>query len=505
MNEYVLEARNITKKFPSTIANKNINLNVRKGEILGLIGENGAGKSTLLKILNGHYSYGDFEGKIILNGQEVRFHSPNDAQVKGIGFVPQEISILKGLTIAENIYSSNISKGSFSNKFVNLKKIKSYAQELLESLNIDLDPNLPAKMLTIGQQQLLMVVRALSMSPEILILDEPTTSLGKEDVANLYEVLKNLKRKGTSIIFVTHRLDEIMEITDRVTILRDGCYISTFNKSEYVRDKIIADMIGRELTNMYPKRNVELGEEVLRVESLTVEHPKIYGRNIIQDISLSVRKGEILGLAGLVGAGRTETLQAIFGLVKRKCGEIYINGKEINIKNPSDAKRNGIVYVTEDRKKDGLLFLMNIRNNLMASNMKAISGLGIIKNKTQDKRADKMFKQMRIKADRMDLKVTALSGGNQQKVVIGRALNAEPLILLLDEPTKGIDVGSKNEIYILMNELAAKGVSIILTSCELCELLEMSDRFVVLASGRIAGELDKTEYIDKEVMRLSTS
>jgi len=504
MESYSLEAVNITKKFPGVIANKNVMLKVKRNEIHGLIGENGAGKSTLLKILNGWYPYGTFEGQILIDGKNVEFHSPHDAQLKGIGFVPQEINILDNLSVAENIFVGNLTQKNRNISWVSFKNVNEMTGKLLEKNQIDLDPTAYARSLSVGQKQLLMVARALSKNPKVLILDEPTTSLTMTEVDNLFNVLRRLKEKGTSIIFVTHKLAEIMEITDKVTILRDGYNISSYGKEQYDREKIITDMVGRKIENMYPKRHVHIGEEVLRVENLTVEHPKILKRNLIENISFSLRKGEVLGLAGLIGAGRTEVLNALFGVSGYSSGKIIRNGKEVVIRNEIDAINHGFAMVTEDRKKDGLLFCTNIKRNLTINNFKAISSKGFIKTSLEKIRADRYFKLMGIKAPDMDTDVLALSGGNQQKVVIGRALNTKPEILLLDEPTKGIDVGSKNDIYNIINDLMKMGMSIIMVSSELPELMEMCDRFIVMANGTVTGEFIKEEVNENKIMIAAT-
>jgi ABC-type sugar transport system ATPase subunit len=504
MVEYILEANNITKRFPGVLANDNVTLKIRNGEIHGLIGENGAGKSTLLRILNGWYPFGSYEGELIMEGKKVEFHSPHDAHLKGIGFVPQEINVLNDLSVAENIFVGNWSMGGKEKGFVNFKKMYSFADEFLNSNNICLDPRQNAGLLSVGKKQLLMLARALSGNPKVLILDEPTSSLTLDEVDNLFNIILKLKAKGTSIIFVTHKLDEILRITDRVTVLRDGRNISCIDKKDYERERIISDMIGRKITNMYPKRNTCPGEVVFSVENLTVAHPKILNRNIIENVSFSLRKGEVLGLAGLIGAGRTEVLEAIFGATPFTNGKITINGKIIRIRNVRDAIKNGLCLVTEDRKKCGLLFLSDIKKNITLNTLKKISKFSIIRNYLESRRAEVYFREMKIKAPSLESNVFSLSGGNQQKVVIGRALNAEPEIILLDEPTKGIDVGSKNDIYNLINELAEKGKSIIMVSSELPELLEMCDRFIVMAEGTVVDEFGKEESSDRRVMEAAT-
>jgi ABC-type sugar transport system ATPase subunit len=502
MQEYILEAIDITKKFPGVVANDNVTFRAKKGEVFGLIGENGAGKSTLLKVLNGIYPYGTYEGMIKIDGQEIKPASPNDAIRLGIGFVPQEINVLKNLSVAENIYMGNLDFGKKA-KTVNFKELYERTQKLLEDNHIDLDPKADVRKLSIGQQQMLMIARALAADPKILIMDEPTTSLSNQDVDRLFSVVRKLKEKGTCIIFVTHKLAEIMELTDRLCILRDGKNISLFEKKDYDKDKIIADMIGRQLTVMYPARNAKIGEEVFRVENLTVEHPYILNKNLVENISLSVKKGEVLGLAGLVGAGRSEVVTALFGVLKKKSGRVYINGKEVNIQNTADAIGHGLALVTEDRKKYGLIFIWSILRNISISNLKIISKLKVVLKRQETVRASKYFDYLKIKAPSMNTKVDTLSGGNQQKVVIGRSLNAEPAIVMLDEPTKGIDVGSKAEIYHLINQLAESGVAVVMISSELPELMAMCDRFIVMAEGKIAGELSKADATDAKVMELA--
>ena len=476
MAEYMLEAINITKKFPGVIANDNVCLNVKKGEILGLIGENGAGKSTILKVLNGIYPAGTYEGTIKIEGQEIKPMNSNDAMAAGIGFVPQEINVLKNFSVAENIYMSDLKlnkvdfedvkkKKDKKGPFVNFKEMYRVTAELLEKNKINLDPRADVRKLSIGQQQMLMIARALASNPKILILDEPTTSLSNADVESLFEVVNHLKSLGTSVIFVTHKMEEILKLTDRVSILRDGKYISTFERENYDANAIIADMIGRQLTK--------------------------------------VRAGEVLGLSGLVGAGRSEVCMGIYGVTKIKSGKLYMNGKEIKINSTADAVANGIGLVSEDRKKYGLNFVWDIANNIGISNLNAVSSGPIVHGKKMSTRIMKYFDAMSVKANNPRVNVGTLSGGNQQKVVIGRTLNAEPKLLILDEPTKGIDVGSKNEIYQIINELAAEGIAIIMISSELPELMAMSDRYIVMAEGRVAGELSKGDASTAKIMELA--
>lgn len=507
----MLEAVNITKRFPGVLANDAVCLNVKYGEVLGLIGENGAGKSTLLKMLNGIYPSGSYEGSLVLEGTEIKPSSPLDAIRQGIGYVPQETNVLKNFSVAENIYMSNLRLESLQvqgrhskNPFVDFGKLYQACTELLKDNKIDLDPKADVRKLSVGQQQMLMIARALATKPKVLILDEPTTSLSASDVESLFEVVRNLKEHGTSIIFVTHKLEEILELTDRVTILRDGRNISTYKKAEYDTMRIIADMIGRQMSDLYPTRDNPVGEEIFRVEGLTVEHPYIANRDLIHEVSFSVHSGEVLGLGGLVGAGRSEVCSAIYGMMPLKSGKIFLDQKEIHIRTTEDAVRHGISMVSEDRKRYGLNFSWDIQKNIVISNLKAVSHACFVLRQKIRGRAEPYFQDLRIKAPSLNTRVATLSGGNQQKVVIARALNTEPKVIILDEPTKGIDVGSKNEIYQLINQLSATGAAIIIISSDLPELIAMSDRMVIMAEGRVAGELQKDEAKEIRIMQLAT-
>lgn len=511
--DYVLEAINITKKFPGVLANDNVCINVKHGEVLGLIGENGAGKSTLLKVLNGIYPHGSYSGVLKIEGDEIKPTNPNDAMRLGIGYVPQEINVLKFSSVAENIYMADLKlnkpridaglKPKGKSLFVNFREMYQATTALLEKNHIDLDPRADVRKLSIGQQQMLMIARALATDPKVLILDEPTTSLSDKDVAQLFEVVRMLKCKGTSVIFVTHKLVEIIELTDRVTILRDGKNISTFERSQYNTSTIIHDMIGRELKSLYVKEKADIGNEVLRVENLTIAHPYIAHKNLVENISFCVRAGEVLGMAGLVGAGRSEVCMALYGMLPVQAGNVYINGRKVTIRSSSHAVRKGIGMVSEDRKKYGLNFVWDIKDNVTISNLQDVSIASVVTNAGLRKRAKVYYDKLHIKAPSIKTMVNTLSGGNQQKVVIARSLNAEPKIVILDEPTKGIDVGSKNEIYGHINEMAKEGKAIIMISSELPELMAMSDRFIVMAEGRIAGELDKQCACETAIMELA--
>lgn len=494
-----LEAIGIGKNFGAVRALANVSFCANPGEVHALIGENGAGKSTLLKILNGNYPAGTFEGKILLDGEEQNFENPHDALNKGIGFVPQEIDVLNELSVAENIFV-----GNYGTKLVSMKKLYEKAEALLKEYDIRLNVRQKVNFLSIGQKQQLMILRALSHDPKILILDESTSALGNDDVEHLFKIVKRLKESGKTIIFVTHKLDEIFDLTDCATVLRDGNLISTMKRSEYSKEKIISEMVGRKVSNVYPKRNVELGEEILRLEHITVDHPRIKNRFLVKDVSFSVRKGEVLGLGGLVGAGRSEVLETIFGCHPIQSGSMYIQGKPVKITSPKDALDSGIAFVSEDRKMTGLLLKNTIRTNITISNLKNICQNRILSRKKEMEAAQVYKEKLLIKAPSVDTLVTQLSGGNQQKVLIAKALHSNPQIVLLDEPTKGIDVGAKSEIYELINELARQGMCIVLVSSEMQELIPMSDRVVIMNSGRVCGELHKSEISQEKIMEIIT-
>ena len=500
MGEYVLEAKNITKRFPAAgvVALSNVSFNVKRGEVLGLIGENGAGKSTLLKVLNGVYSYGSYEGELLHNGKPVRFKSSYDAMRNGIGYVPQEINVMGDLTVAENVFVGHLTEKE--SKLFSRRDLNARAREYLRQNHFDLSESAIANSLSIGQKQLLMVAKAISWDPSVLVLDEPTTALSQSDVENLFEIVRHLKAKGTSIIFVTHKLDEIFTLTDRVTILRDGNVINTYERKDYDRDKIISGMVGREVTNLYPTRNVEIGEEVLNVKHLTVPDLHIIGKNMIEDVSFNLHKGELLGIVGLVGAGRTETVSALFGCYSNYSAEVTISGKPVKIRCEADAIENGINILTEDRKSNGLLLMNNIRFNIVLSNLKKILKNRLINKEVEKTETDKYMQKLHIKAPSAEMMVANLSGGNQQKVVMAKALHSDPKILFLDEPTKGIDVGSKQEIYQIINELLKEGISIIMISSELPEMLGMCDRFIVMSHGKVVAEVEKKDATQESLM-----
>jgi len=499
MSDCVLSLQNIVKDFPGVRALDHVSLEVFSGEVLGLIGENGAGKSTLLKIVNGIYKHGSYEGQVFVNEKEARFYSPHDALLSGIGFVPQEINVMDDLTVAENIFVGRLAEQKVS---LNISHGKLYkrAEEFLVQNKISLDPQIRVRMLSIAQKQMLMIARAIAWDPHILILDEPTTALAADDVENLFHTVETFKTKGRSVIFVTHKLDEIVKITDRVSVLRDGKSICTYGKEDYQVEKLVADMVGRTIDNLFPKRNAQIGGEILRVRELSVDHPRIQNKKLLKNVSFDLKKGEILGLVGLVGSGRTEILETLFGLNKIAAGKVFVEKKEVIVGSAPEAISLGINLVTEDRKQNGLMMLANIRQNVVISNLKKICRGFVIDKKLEHKVANEFMEKLSIKAPSYETMVVNLSGGNQQKVVVSKTLNTMPKILLLDEPTKGIDVGSKNEMYHLINTLADSGIGIIMVSSELPELLGMCDRFVIIANGTSVAEMSAEEATQESVM-----
>jgi len=500
---FLFEMNRVTKRFPGVVALKEVTFKVKAGTIHGLVGENGAGKSTLMKILAGTYPHGTYEGEIFLNEKPLQLNSPSDALDKGIGIVTQEINVIEQMTVAENIVVGKWTEGR--GKLVNMGNIRKRVRKFLEEFNIALDPASLVFRLTAAQKQLVMIARALYRSPSVLILDEPTSSLALHEIDHLFQNLENLREKGVTSVFITHKLSEIFKITDYTTVLRDGEVTGEFKRERYNESDVISAMVGRKIENLYPTRYSKIGvEEVLRVEHLTVPHPTIANRNVVEDVNFSLKKGEILGLAGLVGAGRSEVVNAIIGRMQQASSDVYVNGKQVHIHSPADAKQAGIALITEDRKRDGLLPNMEIRPNITINSLALFTKNALLNSSKEKKIAREYVSKFAIKTPSIEQMVTNLSGGNQQKVILAKVLMANPHILLMDEPTKGVDIGAKNEIYKLMLELVNQGISIVMISSELPELLAMCDRFVVLAEGRVADEFPREEASEYRVMLAAT-
>lgn len=498
MSEVLLEMRHVTKKFPGVIALNDVSIDLRKGEILGIVGENGAGKSTLMKVLSGTYTSKEYEGEVWLEGKKQEFNSVADGRHTGVAMIYQEVSAFMDASIAENIYVGNQpGKG-----FVDYKKMYQDTQKLLDMVGMETSPKTIVRKLNSGQLQMLAILRGMATNPKILVLDEPTTALTDKEVDVLMNFLSDLRKKGVSCIYISHKLEEIYRICDRITVIRDGNVIETRDTKGWSdQDELIQAMIGRKIENMYVKTPRKPGEVVLEVKDLVVPHPTIKNRNIVNHVSFQLRKGEILGIGGLVGAGRSEILEAVFGKTTEDVQKtVLIKGKEVHIGSPKDAIENGIGFVTEERKLTGFVDTMSILENTSLPSLPDIPGKLFIDKKTEREEAYKQFEDLRIKAPSMESMVVNLSGGNQQKVLLSKWMFADPEVLILDEPTRGIDVGAKYEIYGIMNDLVAQGKSVIMISSEMPELLGMCDRIYVMNEGRMVAEMPAAEATQEKIM-----
>jgi len=505
MSKYILEMKGISKEFTGVKALSNVSFKVEKGEIHCLVGENGAGKSTLMKVLSGVYPHGTYSGDIVFEGEVQRFSGISDSVGAGIVIIYQELALFPDLSVYENIFAGNeVKRGSV----VNWNETIARAKDMLRMVKLDVNPEMLVKDLGVGKQQLVEIAKALSKNVKLLILDEPTAALNENDSENLLLLLKELKKQGITCIMISHKLKEVIAIADKATVLRDGHTICTLDaaKGEVTESAIIKNMVGREIDDIYPKRaHKNFGENVLEVRHWTAYDPAL-GREVVKDANIHVRKGEIVGIAGLMGSGRTELAQSIFGNQKsyRLQGELLVNGELKKFRQPKDAIEAGIAYVTEDRKGDGLFLIQDIKQNISAANLRAISSRGVINDNEEVKISNEYKSSLNIKAPSVEQLVGNLSGGNQQKVSLGKWLFVGPKLLILDEPTRGIDVGAKFEIYTIMNKLIAEGMSIIMISSELGEVLGMSDRVYVMAEGRIKGELPIEEADQEKIMKLAT-
>lgn len=502
-NDIILEMRNITKTFPGVKALDNVNLKVKKGEIHSLCGENGAGKSTLMKVLSGIYAYGDYEGEIIYDGKMCKYKNVKDSEQDGIVIIHQELALSPYLSIGENIFIGN----EIANKgIINWNEVKTRTKELLKKVGLDEDPDTIVNTLGVGKQQLIEIAKALSKDVKLLILDEPTASLNEDDSENLLNLMLELKTQGITSILISHKLNEVSKVCDSITVLRDGATIETLDatKGNISEDRIVKGMVGRELTERYPKRVPKIGDVLFEVNNWNVYHPDYIDRKIVDNANIKVRKGEVIGIAGLMGAGRTELAMSIFGRTygQKISGTIKKEGKEVHIKNVQDAIDLGIAYVTENRKEAGLNLIDDIRHNITIASLGKISKYGVINDQVEILAAEEYRKSMNIKTPSITQLTGNLSGGNQQKVVLSRWVYAEPDLLILDEPTRGIDVGAKYEIYTIINELVEQGKSVIVISSELSEVLGLSDRIYVMNEGKIIGELDAKEANQEVIMSM---
>jgi putative multiple sugar transport system ATP-binding protein len=506
MSDYILEMQNITKEFPGVKALSNVNFKVKRGEIHCLVGENGAGKSTLMKVLSGVHPYGTYSGSIIYNGKEQQSKSIADSEAEGIAIIYQELALIPELSVYENIYFGH---EIMNGKLIDWNQTIVQAGEMLKKVRLDVNPSMKIKDLSVGKRQLIEIAKALSKNVKLLVLDEPTAALNEDDSANLLNLLRELKDHGVTCIMISHKLKEIVSIADTITVLRDGatiCSMDSQNK-KITEQEIIKYMVGREIENIYPKReNVNIGEVCLDIKNWTVLSPA-GDREILHNIKINVRKGEIVGIAGLMGAGRTELALSIFGNTpkyKIVSGEISVDGKVKTMKHPKSAIKAGIAYVTEDRKRNGLVLIQDIKYNTTIANLEKLTN-GITINENEEINVAKGFQDsINIKAPSIKQLVGNLSGGNQQKVSVAKWLYVEPKVLILDEPTRGIDVGAKYEIYTIMNQLVEQGMSIIMISSELLEILGMSDRLYIMSEGTITGELTAAEATEQKVMAMAT-
>jgi len=501
----ILQMVDITKNFPGVKVLNGVNLKVEKGEIHAICGENGAGKSTLMKVLSGVYPYGSYDGEIIYAGDEMRFKSIKDSEAVGIVIIHQELALIPDLSITENIFLGNeVAKHGF----IDWNLANAQAKQLMQKVGLEGEqPVTPVGQLGVGKQQLVEIAKALSKDVKLLILDEPTAALNDDDSEHLLNLLRRLREQGITSIIISHKLGEIEDIADTTTVIRDGGVVDEIpmHSTENVQDRIIKGMVGRELDSRYPERTPSIGEEMFRVENWHVSHPT-QPRVIVEDASLHVRAGEIVGIAGLMGAGRTELAMSIFGHSYGRDihGKVFLNGKEIQTHNVDEAIHNGIAYVSEDRKVYGLNLIEDIRTNISSAGLDRISKRGWINGNEEIKIAEEYRQSMNIKTPNVMQVVGNLSGGNQQKVVLSKWLHTNPEVLILDEPTRGIDVGAKYEIYQIIQDLAAKGKAIIVISSELPELLGICDRIYTLAYGRITGELDIADANQERLMELMT-
>ena len=488
-NEYILEMVDICKSFPGVKALENVNLKLKRGTVHALMGENGAGKSTLMKVLMGMYV--PDSGRVVYDGREISRYTQGQAIGMGITMVHQELSYIPYMTVAENMF---LGREILRNGMIDKNAMCEKAKELLARVGVSLDPRVLMKDLSVSERQMVEIAKCVSYNAKIVIMDEPTSAITDKEVERLFAVLNDLKAKGVAIIYISHKMDEVLKISDEVTILRDGTFIDTFSTENINIDQIIVAMVGRELSQVYPEKRNKIGEQVFKVKGLKRE-------GVFHDISFSLRKGEILGFAGLMGAGRTEIMRAIYGIDKLDEGELYIRDEKITIRHPRDAIKNKIGLVNEDRKGVGLVLPMSIKKNLTLSNLnKYFDGI-VVGNKKEAELADKMMELLAIKAPSKEQLVQNLSGGNQQKVVLGKLLLDEAEILIMDEPTWGIDVGAKAEIYKLICELAEEGKAVIVVSSEMPELLGLCDRIIVLHEGEMMGEVRREDFNQETLMK----
>nr|WP_303243627.1 sugar ABC transporter ATP-binding protein [uncultured Blautia sp.] len=494
MNEVIVSMNNISKTFPGVKALDNVHFELHSGEVMALLGENGAGKSTLMKILSGVYTRDG--GTMEIFGKSYDDLTPKQAQEAGVAIIHQELNMCKHLSVAENMFLGRemIGKGVLDNR-----KMRQEAKKVLNELKININPDQTVGDLPVSKQQMVEIAKALSIHARILIMDEPTSALTAREIEDLFRIIRDLKAQGCGIVYISHRLEELAQIVDRVTIMRDGQYITDGNFKDMTMDQIITNMVGREIKEKFPRVTCTKGKKVFEVKNLNA------GR-MVRDISFSLYEGEIVGFAGLMGAGRTETTRAIFGVDPKESGEIYLDGQKIEIHNPMDAIKNGVVLAPEDRKKDGLCTKLSIRQNLALPNLDVICNkLGVIRKPKEDELCEEAVRNLRIKTPNVEIDSGNLSGGNQQKVVVGKWLARNSRVVIFDEPTRGIDVGAKVEIYNLMNDLKKQGIAVMFVSSEMPEVMGIADRIIVMCDGRITGELMANEATQNQILTMATA
>ena len=488
-----IEMRGIDKSFGGNAVLKEAGFLLDHGEIHALMGENGAEKSTLMKILTGVYTKD--AGQVIVDGQEVCYKNPQEAEKAGIVFIHQELNVLFDLTVEENMFLGKEIHGRFG--VCDKKAMRAEVRKILDRLGVSIDPQQRMSELSVGQQQMIEIAKALMVDAKVIIMDEPTAALTQSETEVLFQVVRSLKEKGVSIVYISHRMEEIFELCDRITVLRDGSYIDTKRIQDTDMNDVVKMMIGREIGERYPLREASIGEVVFKVEGLTCP-------GVFKDVSFEVHAGEVLGVSGLMGAGRTEIMQAIFGNMPHVTGKLFLNGEEIHNHNPGQAMKNGIGFITEDRKTEGLMLEESIRKNISLANLGRISRRGVLRKKEERELVQKGIEELHIKCFGPEHECGRLSGGNQQKVVFAKWIYTDPKVLILDEPTRGVDIGAKKEIYNIINDLAAKGVAIIMVSSELPEVLGMADRIMVVREGLVRGILSKEEADQENIMILAT-
>jgi D-xylose transport system ATP-binding protein len=497
-----LEMREITKTFPGVRALDGVSFDLRRGEVHALVGENGAGKSTLMKILGGVYPHGSYGGEVRIEGVEQKFNRVRDAEAAGVAVIFQELSLVKEMTVGENIF---LGREPRSFGVVRWEELYRRATALLAELRLKVDPRAPVKNLGIGQQQLVEIAKALSQEARILVLDEPTAALTDAEVETLFHILNSLRARGVGMIYISHKLEEVFRLADRITVLRDGRTVGTAATKEWTEAKVIARMVGREVGDIFPVAEHERGDVAFEVRDMTVTDPNVAGKRLVDNVSFKVRRGEVLGIAGLMGAGRSDLLMAIFGAhAGRRTGEVLIGVERVSIKNPADAIRHGLGFVTEDRKRFGLVLDQTILSNMTLAGLKRLSGRFVTDVDAEAAAGSRAMKELRVKANSVFTVAGTLSGGNQQKVVLAKWLLTNPRVLFLDEPTRGIDVGAKQEIYAQINALAREGLAIVLVSSELPEVLGLADRVLVLHEGKLTGEFTRADATPESVMACAT-